>query len=350
MKKLIALLLSLCLCLALCGCSGTAGTAQKSITVFNWEDYIDPEILEEFTEETGIQVKYQRFTTNEDMYIKLVKSGADYDVVFPSDYLIERFIAEDLVAPLDKSKLSNLENNYDWLLHPDYDPDTTYSVPYMWGTVGVLYNYAMTGEDITSWRQLWDVKYKDQVCMMDSLRDTMGVTLKMLGYSMNTHDIAALEAARDALIEQKTSGVLLAYGVDDIKDKLINGECAIGLVWSGDAVYSMGYNEDLRYSVPEEGSNVWLDGMVIPKSSTHKDEAHEFINFLMRPDIAARNSEYIGYSTPNEKAMDMLDAELSGDPTFNPPQDVIDRCEWFHDLPADLLPTYEKLFTEVTAQ
>lgn len=346
MKKLLVSLLVVSLLAALCGCAQSDPT--KKIVVYNWEDYIDPEVLEEFTAETGIEVDYQRFTTNEDAYIKMTKGGSSYDVVFPSDYMIERLIAEDLLMQIDHSKLPNYADLYDWMENPGYDENNTYSIPYMWGTVGVLYNYDMTGEEITSWKQLWDTKYVDQVCMMDSIRDTIGVTLKMLGYSLNTREDAHLQEAKQALIEQKESGVLLAYGVDDIKDKLINGECAIGLVWSGDAVYAMGYNESLRYSVPEEGSNVWLDGMVIPKTSKNPDGAHQFIAFMMRPDIAARNSEYIGYSTPSEAAMELIDSEYSEMEAFNPGQDIVDRCEWFHDLGSDL-PYYESIWTEITA-
>ena len=278
----------------------------------------------------------------------MTKSGASYDVVFPSDYIIERMIAEDLLVELDKSKLTNFENIYDWMQTPDYDPTSTYSIPYMWGTVGVLYNIDMTGEEITSWHQLFDTKYENQVCMMDSIRDTIGVTLKMLGYSINTRSEDELNAAKEALIKQRADGIVMAYGVDDIKDKLINGECAIGLVWSGDAVYAMGYNDSLRYSVPTEGSNVWLDGMVIPKSAKNIEGAHTFINYMMRPDIAARNSEYIGYSTPNEAAIELIDEEMVADSAFNPDDEVIGRCEWFHDL-GEMLPIYERIWTEITA-
>lgn len=347
MKKLLVLVLTAALLGVLCGCAQS--DPSKTIVVYNWEDYIDPEVLEDFTEETGIKVDYQRFTTNEDMWIKMTKGGTSYDVVFPSDYMIERMIAQDLLLTIDHSKLPDYDNLYDWMQNPGYDENNTYSIPYMWGTVGVLYNIDMTGEEITSWKQLWDTKYVDQVCMMDSIRDTLGVTLKMLGYPINTREQAHLQDAKAALIEQKQSGVLLAYGVDDIKDKLINGECAIGLVWSGDAVYAMDYNESLRYSVPEEGSNVWLDGMVIPKTSKNPDGAMQFIAYMMRPDIAARNSEYIGYSTPSEAAMALMDESYQTLEAFNPPQEVIDRCEWFHDLPSEDLPYYESIWTEITA-
>ncbi len=346
MKKIIAIALVLAFALALSGCTGGSG---ETIVVYNSEDYIDLDIIKQFEAETGIKVVYNNFVTMEDLYIQIAKGGAQYDIVVPSDYIIERLIKEGRAEPLDKSKLPNLSNIYDWFSESDYDPGLEYSVPYMWGTVGVLYNYEMTGEDITSWAQLWDTKYVDQVVMMDSIRDTMGVTLKMLGYSMNDTSDEALSAAKEALIEQKRSGIVMAYGVDDIKDKLINNECAIGMAWSGDAVYAMSYNENLRYSVPEEGSNIWVDGIVIPSDAKNKEGAYKFIDFLMRPEIAAQNSEYIGYSTPNEAAMAIIDEELRDVEAFNPPQEIIDRCEWFHDI-GENLSKVERVWTEITAQ
>ena len=195
---------------------------------------------------------------------------------------------------------------------------------------------------------MWDVKYKKNVLMMDSVRDSLGVTLCYLGYDLNTRDSAQLEAAKQKLLEQKESGVLLAYGVDEIKDKLVGGEAALGLVWSGDAMTSMALNEDLAYCVPKEGSNVWADGMVIPKGSRNVDGAHAFIDFMMRPEIAAMNSEYIGYSTPNTGALEILGEDYLSDPTFNPPQDVLDRCSFFHDV-SDAAKLYNDIWIEITA-
>ncbi len=346
MRKYLSLLLALCLCaLSLFGC---APASENSITVYNWEDYINPEVIDLFEEETGIQVNYVRFTTNEEMYIKLEKGGASYDVAFPSDYMIERMIQNDMLLPLDHEKLPNFTNNAQWLQDPDYDPDSLYSMPYMWGTVGILYNTTVTGGEIDSWGAMWDEKYKKNVLMMDSVRDSLGVTLCYLGYDLNTRDEAQLEEAKQKLIEQKESGVLLAYGVDEIKDKLVGGEAALGLVWSGDALTSMALNEDLAYCVPKEGSNVWVDGMVIPATAKNVEGAHLFIDFMMRPEIAAMNSEYIGYSTPNEAALEILGPEYTEDPTFNPPQDVLDRCTFFHDV-SDAAKLYNDIWIEITA-
>ncbi len=345
MKKLSLLLVFVLLIVTLSGCGATA---KESITVYNWEDYIDPAALELFTEETGIEVKYVRFTTNEEMYIKLEKGGTAYDVAFPSDYLIERMIANDMLMPLDKEALPNFRYITSWMQDPDYDPNSAYSAAYMWGTVGILYNTKMVSEPITSWGAMWDTQYERNVLMMDSVRDSLGVTLCYLGYDLNTRSQSELEAARDKLIEQRESGVLLAYGVDEIKDKMVAGEAAMGLVWSGDAVNSIKLNPDLAYVVPDEGSNVWLDGMVIPKTCKNYDGAMQFINFMLRSDIAAMNSQYIGYSTPNDGALEYLPEEMTSDPNFNPPEDVIARCTFFHDV-ADVLDVYNRIWLEVTA-
>lgn len=342
MKKLLALLLCIPL---LAACSAQP---KETITVYNWEDYINPDVLAMFEEETGIRVEYVNFSLNENMYAMMANSNASYDVVVPSDYMIERLIAEKLVQPLDMAQLPNFQNNFDWLRTPDYDPSSQYSVPYMWGTVGILYNTDMVDGEITSWGAMWDPQYERNVLMMDSVRDTLGITLKYLGYDMNTRELAHLEAARDKLIEQRQSNVVLAYAIDESKDKMVGGEAAMALVWSGDAMYSMEKAENLAYVVPEEGSNVWVDGMCIPKSATNIEGAHKFINFMMRPDVAALNSEYIGYSTPNAPALDILGDEYKNDPTFNPPQDVIDRCQFFKDI-GENIQTYEYIWQEVTS-
>ena len=331
MKKLLAALLCL-LMLA----TALPALADGEVNVYNWEDYISDEAIRLFEEETGIKVNYMRFTTNEDMLVQVQADPTNYDVIFPSDYIIERLVREDLLEPLDFANIPNAELTLDWLKTPSYDPDMTYSVPYMWGTVGILYNTTMVKDPITSWTAMWDEYYVDNVFMMDSIRDSLGVTLKMLGYSMNTRDKDALEAAKEKLIGQNKLGIVKAYQVDETKDKMIAGEAAMGLVWSGDAAYAMGYNDDLAYVVPEEGSNVWVDAMCVPRGARNKENAETFINFMCRPDIALLNFEEIWYSTPNTGVIDMLDEEVLADETIFPTQATIDSCEFFNDISQDI--------------
>lgn len=346
-KKALALTLCCTAALSLSACGGNNSTDESvTLNVYNWGDYIDESVLETFTEETGIKVNYEMFATNEDMYIKIKNGGTDYDIAIPSDYMIEKMAKENLLQKIDTSKMENYKNIGDFFKNLSYDPNNEYSVPYMWGTVGILYNKTKVDAPITSWKSLWDEKYKGQIFMYNSQRDSIGVALKMLGYSINTRDLNELSAAKQALVDQMP--LVLSYAGDDVKDKMIAGEAALSVMYSGDAMYVKGQNEDLEYVVPEEGSNYWFDGIVIPKTSTHKEEAEKFIDFLCRPDIALKNTEYIGYSTPNSGALELLDDEIKNDPTYTPSSDVLPKCELFYDL-GDFIKEYDKAWTEILA-
>lgn len=335
MKKTISLLIVLMMILGTVllytGCSGSQ-TAE--LNILNWGDYIDPELIERFEQETGIHVNYTTMTSNEEMIIKLRSSDCVYDLCFPSDYILEKLIGEDLLAPLNYDNIPNAKNigqrYYD--ISDAFDPGNKYSVPYMWGTVGILYNTKMVSEPVISWKILWDEKYAGQVLMYDSVRDSLAVALMMLGYDMNTRSEAEVAEARDALIRQKQERIVQAYGTDDIKTAMINGRAAMGVVYSGDAFYAMEENADLAFVVPEEGSNIWFDNAMIPKTSTHKEEAEKFINFLNDPEVARQNTEYICYSTPNDAALAIMGPEFTENETYNPGDDVRSRCKVFHDL------------------
>lgn len=320
------------------------GDERPSISVYNWGDYIDKDVLREFEEEYDIKVKYDMFETNEDMYIKLKQGGGNYDVAFPSDYMIERMIKEDMLEKINKKNIPNLEKIDESFLDLDFDPNNDYSVPYMWGTVGIIYNTTMVDEKVDSWDILWDKKYMDNIFMLNSQRDTLAVALKKLGYSMNTRDTKELEEAKEALIDQKP--LVSAYLGDDIKGAMISGEAALAVVWSGDAVYMMRENPDLDYSIPKEGTNKWFDNMVIPKASENKEMAEKFINFMTRPDIAAKNTDYIGYSTPIPEAIEMLPEDIKNSKVAYPSKDMIKDAEIFKD-PKDIIEEYDRIWTEI---
>ena len=321
--------------------------AEGEVIVYNWEDYINDEVLAMFEEETGIKVKYSGFTTNEDMLVQVRTNPGEFDVVFPSDYAIERLIKEDLLAPIDYDKVPNAVNTEDWLKDPAYDPNGEHSVPYMWGMVGILYDTTKVTGPVGSWGVLFDPTYQKDVFMLDSIRDSMGIALKYLGYSMNTRDAKQIQEATELLIKQKADGIVKAYQVDETKDKMVAGEAALALMWSGDAQYAINLNENLAYSVPKEGSNVWVDGMVIPKTAPNMDNAHKFIDFLCRPDIAQLNCEYIEYSSPNKAAVELMGEEYESNPNLNPPQEVIDRCEFFRDIEETFMAFYNNRWSEV---
>ena len=343
-KKIICMALVLALSLSFFACGG--GGSKVTLNVLNWGDYIDPELLRQFEDETGIAVKYTTMTSNEEMLVKLASADNIYDVCFPSDYLIEKLAADDLLYPINKANIPNLANIDPRFLDLSFDPGNTYSVPYMWGTVGILYNKTMVTDPVDSWNILWDEKYAGQILMYDSMRDTIGITLKKLGLDINTRSEADVLAAQEALIAQKP--LVRAYLTDDIKMELINGSAAMGVVSSGDAVYCISENPDLAYVVPKEGSNVWFDNIIIPKSSQHTAEAEQFINFLCDAKVAAQNSDYIGFSTPNAEALKLMDPAYAADPTYNPPQDVLDRCQIFQDL-GDFVKVFSDAWTKVKA-
>ncbi len=343
MKKWIALILIACMLIPTASFAENAGV----VNIFNWEDYIDEQTLEMFTAETGIKVNYMNFTTNEDMLVQVEATPSAFDVVFPSDYAVERMITKGLLEKIDYANVPNMEQILPELRNATYDPTGEYSVPYMWGTVGILYNNKMVTEPVDSWAILWDTKYKSNVFMMDSIRDTMGITLKYIGESMNTRDPIALEKAKDMLIQQKQAGIVKAYQVDETKDKMVAGEAALAVMWSGDAQYAIDLNpEDLAYVVPNEGSNVWVDAMVIPKGAKNKANAEAFINFMSRPDIAKLNCEAIWYSSPNAGAIELMGEEYISNPVMNPTPEVVERCEYFNDI-QDFIAIYNALWLDI---
>ena len=341
MKKILVLVLAALMVLP------AAALADEVVNVFNWYDYIDESVFEQFTEETGIKVNAMYFTTNEEMMVQVEANPGAFDVCFPSEYIVERMLNKDLLAEINYDNVPNMQYTLDNLRNPSYDPENAHSVPYMWGTVGILYNTTKVDDVVDSWEILWNEKYQNNVFMLDSIRDSMGVTLKYLGYSMNTRDIVALEAAKEKLIEQKRLGTVKAYQVDETKDKMVAGEAALAVMWSGDAQYSIDLNDDLAYVIPKEGSNVWVDCMVIPKDAKNKENAEKFINFLCRPDIAQKNCEAIWYSSPNTGAIELMGEDYTSNTVMNPSEADVANCEYFNDIDDTFLPIYNALWQEV---
>jgi len=319
--------------------------AGTQLTVFNWYDYIDPAVIEMFENETGIKISYVNFTNNEEMYTKLEAVTGTYDVIFPSEYMIERMLKNDMLETLDLNNIPNLANVLDNLKNPSYDPGNAHSVPYMWGTLGILYNTDMVSS-IDSWSVLFDPQYKNNVFMMNSLRDTIGLALKYKGYSLNTRNADELKVAGDILVQQKKDGLVAGYILDEAKDKMVANEAAMAIVYSGDALYAMDKNEKLAYSVPNEGSNIWVDGMCIPKGSKNKAAAECFINFMCRDDVARMNMDYIRYSSPIKSVAENLSEEDAANAALNPSQDVIARCEYFNDI-SDCMELYDGIWMEI---
>ena len=359
MKKLLCLVLVMILMTAFVACQKGVEVDENTfadgdqydfiggeLNILNWGEYIDEELIALFEQETGVKINYIELTSNEEMLIKLRAADCIYDLCFPSDYIIEQMIREDMLQPLDYSKIPNAKNIDPKMIEitNSFDPGNKYSLPYMWGTVGILYNTTMVDEPVTSWGILWDEKYAGQVWMYDSLRDSIGITLKYLGYDLNTRNEAEVQAAADKLIEQ--APIRKGWGTDDLRATMENNKAAMCVIYSGDAFTCMDANEDLAYAVPEEGSNVWFDNVIIPKTAKNVEAAHAFINFINDANLAARNTEYIYYSTPNKAAMALLDEYFTENETYNPPQEVLDRCEIFHDL-GDFTEVFSKAWSRI---
>ena len=320
----------------------------EKLVVYNWGEYIDPEVLTMFEEETGIDIVYEEFETNEILYPKISSGAIAYDVICPSDYMIQRMIENDLLFEINFDNIPNLKNIGKQYLEQSrqFDPENKYSVPYCWGTVGILYNKMMVDEPVDSWSILWDPKYKDNILMQDSVRDAFGVTLKYLGYSLNSTDLDELTEAKNLLIEQKP--LVQAYVIDQVRDKMIGNEAALGVIYSGEAIYTQKENPNLEYVIPKEGSNIWIDSWVIPKNAEHKENAEKFINFLCRPDIALMNFEYITYSTPNEAARELIEDEsIRNSEIAFPDLSKYDNLETFQYLGTEADQVYGDLWNKV---
>ena len=320
----------------------------EKLVVYNWGEYIDPEVLTMFEEETGIDIVYEEFETNEILYPKISSGAIAYDVICPSDYMIQRMIENDLLSEINFDNIPNLKNIGKQYLEQSrqFDPENKYSVPYCWGTVGILYNKMMVDEPVDSWSILWDPKYKDNILMQDSVRDAFGVTLKYLGYSLNSTDLDELNEAKNLLIEQKP--LVQAYVIDQVRDKMIGNEAALGVIYSGEAIYTQKENPNLEYVIPKEGSNIWIDSWVIPKNAEHKENAEKFINFLCRPDIALMNFEYITYSTPNEAARELIEDEsIRNSEIAFPDLSKYDNLETFQYLGTEADQVYGDLWNKV---
>ncbi len=321
------------------------------VIVYNWGEYIDPETLSLFEEETGIKVVYDEYDTNETMYPKVEAGASAYDVICPSDYMIQKMIDNDLLAEINFDNIPNLKNIGQQYFEQskEFDPENKYSVPYCFGTVGILYNKTMVSGPIDSWSVLWDEQYADNILMQDSVRDAFMVALKLNGYSMNTLDETELQAAKNSLIEQKP--LVQAYVIDQVRDKMIGDEAAIGVIYSGEAIYTQRENENLEYVIPKEGTNVWIDSWVIPKNAPNKENAEKFIDFMCREDIALKNFEYITYSTPNTAAQELIeDEDIKNSKIAFPDLSQYDNLETFQYLGSEGDALYNSLWKEVKSE
>ena len=351
MKKFLALLI---FGIFISGCSFAENEdeGENVLYVYNWGDYLDMETVKKFEEETGITVIYDEYDTNESMYPRIAEGAIHYDVICPSDYMIQKMIDNDLIQPLDFEKLPNAKKYIGEKFFEQsrtFDPENKYSVPYCWGTVGIMYDTSVVEEPVDSWEILWDEKYKNEILMQDSSRDALMIPLKLMGRSMNETDKAEIEKARDMLIAQKP--LVQAYVVDEAKDKLIGGEAALGVVFSGEAMIIMDENENMDFAVPKEGTNFWIDSWVIAKDAENVDNAHKFIDFMCRPEIAVINFDHLGYSTPNIAVRDLEeDEDWKNSPVIFPDPEVYESQETYKYLGNEMDRFYNRQWMRVKVE
>lgn len=351
MKRLLVLIGSL---LAVCGLlaysshalsTSSGDTGSKVLNLYNWGDYIDPQLLKAFQQETGYHVNVETFDSNEAMYTKLKQGGTHYDLTVPSDYMVNKLKEAHLLQPIDKSRLTGLTNLDPQFLNKSYDPGNRYSLPYFWGTLGIVYNdqFVKPGS-LQHWSQLWSPKYRDQIMLIDSARDILGMALAEQGHSMNTTDPGTLLAATKKL--DALSPNVKAVVADEIKMYMSQNEAAVAVDWSGEAAEMLSNNPHLHYVVPNEGSNLWIDNLVIPKSAQHYQAIYAFLNFMNRPANAAQNAEYIGYATPNRRAKALLPAKIRNDPQFYPDDRTLRHLQIYRNLSPQLVQLYNDRYLE----
>ena len=337
--------------------TGRSVKSDRVVNVCSWGEYIDESLITRFEEETGIRVNYQTAESNEALYSLIKMGGADFDVIVPSDYMIARLIEEDMLAELDYDNIPNFDLIDDTYKHLSYDPENKYTVPYTWGTLGIIYNTAMVSEPITSWSAMFDPQYAGQVLMINNSRDAIGAALLSLGYSLNTTDESQLEEAFSLIKQAKDNGVYQAFVMDEVFGKMEGGNAAIAMYYAGDYLTMLENNEDLAFVIPEEGSNWFVDAMCVLKSSQHKDEAEEWINFIASTDANLANMDYIWYASPNTEALEeypayyqeVNDEELDPElyEIMAPSEETLARCELYENLPKATLRLYDSLWTRL---
>lgn len=346
-KKRLAFVILLFSAVFLMGC-GKSKEEGEVLTILNYGKYFDPDALKQFEKETGIKIKYEEYESPEEMYTKYKAGSIDYDLLCTSDYMVQKLIEENEALPINYENTPEYKNIDKKIIEASasFDPKHIYTIPYFYGTVGILYNTKeVTASETDSWNILWDKKYNGKIIMENSVRDCFLVPLKQMGYSLNTTDPKELDEALTMLKEQKP--LVYAYFVDETGDEMAAGNASLAVVYSGEAAYAQSLSDELAYNVPKEGSNLWIDSWFIPKTCKNKQNAEKFLDFLCRKDIAAINFDYVYYATPNTAVYDSLDEEIKQDKTIFPDSSVIENCETYTNLDTEATNLYNQLWKEL---
>jgi spermidine/putrescine transport system substrate-binding protein len=342
------------------GCGNMPGSAANNasgdeatggeINVYNWGEYISVgeddtmDVIAEFESRTGINVNYTTYDTNEQLYNQLANSNSSYDVIIPSDYMIAKLIEEGYLAELNFDNIPNYKNIMDDYKNLSFDPDNKFSVPYSWGVTALVYNKTLFNGEVKGWDALWSEENSGNILMFDNSRDAMAIAMQHAGLDVSNMTTESIDAAAKELKNQKP--LLKAYVMDKVFNEMEGGQAAIAPYYAGDIATMMDNNEDLDYCLPQEGGNHFVDSMCIPKNSKNKALAEKFINFMLEPDVALANVEYICYGTPNQGALDLMDDEMKNNELINPPKEYLDKCYSFGNISQDLYQYLEEKFVK----
>jgi spermidine/putrescine-binding protein len=371
MRKLFSVLIVLTLAMVLVACgptstpvppspapteagpppTATTPPLAKELHIYNWSEYIDPEIYEDFEQEFGVKVIEDTFASNEDLLAKLQAGATGYDIIVPSDYMIEIMIQLDLLAELNYDNIPNFANIDEIFRDPPYDPGSKYSVPYQWGTTGIGYRLDVFEEAPDSWGYLFDPEmaapYAGKMSMLNDPRETIGAALKYLGYSINSTSETELEEAKQLLIQQKEW--VSTYDSEGFEDLLAAGEVVIGHGWSGDYFAAAEEAEEVWYVIPQEGGVIWTDNLAIPKTAPSQYTAEVFIDYLLRPDVGAKITNYTWYGSPNKASTEFIDPEILEEPAIYPPPEVMEKLEFIRDV-GEATTVYDRIWTEIKTE
>ena len=343
-RNLFLITAVLCIVIALTGCNKEQ---TQTLSILNYDIYMDKNLLNEFELNHGVKIKYDTYSTPEEMYIKAKAGASNYDLIISGEYMIERMIGEGMINKLNFDNIPNYKYIDETFKNQPYDPTNEYAVPYFWGTLGILYNKTTVDASSNSWAMLWDENHSQRIIMMDSQRDSFAAALKLLGYSLNTVNEKELDEAKELLIEQRP--LVMTYITDGAPDIMINEEADMALVWSGEAVSAMSENENLDFVIPKEGSNIWIDAMFVPSTTKNQELAEKFIDFLCTKEATLRNIDEVWYSTVHTEAIKEVDEELLNNHAFNIPAEDIEKMEMFRD-PKEFIDLYTERWTEMTAK
>jgi spermidine/putrescine transport system substrate-binding protein len=332
----------------LSGCSkkktANDGSALKKLFIYNWPYYISDSVIKGFEKEFGVAITYDNYSSNEELLTKLQAGASGYDLIFPSDYMVKIMIAQNMLEAIDHNNLPNLDKLESQFRNLPFDPTLKHSIPYLWGTTGIGYNAEKVTEEVKSWKILWNEKYKERISMLDDIRELAVPALKMSGYSLNSQNPKEIEAMKQLLLTQKK--LVKTYTSDTYVDFLKSGDVWFAQGYSGDIFQVIKEHKTIHYVIPQEGTALWVDNMCIPKGARNKAVAEMFMNYILRPAVIAEITNFTWYANPNKEAKALVKPEIANNPTIYPPKEILDKCEFFHDL-GETTKLFEQVYNEL---